>query len=107
MKENDPAGWDANRRFYSFSANTSGTVLRDHLIAVHHDLYIQTCKERGWHKWLVYVTKRDANINDINDAAPQPQLYTHDNFLNAIVRFIAADDQVNLESYQLIYCLRI
>lgn len=97
-KEQDPSGWQENPVFFTFSANTSGTVLRDHLVSIHREEYAKTCADKGWLRYLAYIPGYAAQAGEQNQGDGTPNLppFTRNAFLSALARFIAADDQVSI-----------
>lgn len=92
---------------FQYAAQTSTGPLRGHLRRLHYDLYISTCKQEGWDE---YLQEHEKPGYDANRAAalvaphgPSPSLipFSQEGLIDALVKFIVADDQVN---YRFLFC---
>ena len=66
------------------------STLRNHLCRLHLAVYVAKCKEMGWTKYL-----QPQDIDGCQRLAPLHRApFSQDAFLEALVRWIIADDQV-------------
>jgi hypothetical protein len=83
----------ANRREYSEGTSTSG--LRVHLETFHLDEYLRVCREKGWGNQLPSHKKSQAASTSTSAAAQFRMPFSAKAFLEHLVNFIVADDQVS------------
>jgi hypothetical protein len=80
---------------YEFSPNSSNTTLRKHLARQHKDEYITTCSSNGWKNQLP-VPGNAVPVSEPGAPNTNKEIYSDDAFLQKIVNWIVADDQVLL-----------
>lgn len=86
----DPIEWPSSRGF-TYATSTSNTVLRKHLDRYHKDEYLKLAKEKGW------ITTLPSVKLHVAPATVKPRIiFSPDQVLHKLVRFIAANDQVGL-----------
>jgi len=69
---------------------TGNSNLQKHLITNHQDVYTQMAQEHGWK----YLEKKSTVNVGVNHKMALP-LFSPETFLEYLVRFVAADDQVS------------
>jgi hypothetical protein len=74
------------RASYSLTSTTS--TLRNHLRRLHLAVYVAKCKEKGWTRYL-----QPQEIDGLASLQPRTP-FSPDAFLEVLVRWIVADDQV-------------
>jgi hypothetical protein len=87
---------------HRYSLTTSNSTLRTHLGAAHRELYERACKLYGWENKLPGATKSDISISSEMQAQVQTP-FTMEVFVNHLVNFITADDQVSMLAYGCFY----
>jgi len=81
---------------FSFSVNTANATLHGHLEKHHADEYMQVCKDNGWKILLPKMWQ----MTEASTGPPsEPGFHTHSEFsrqmfLQHIINFVVADDQV-------------
>lgn len=77
---------------YGITTGTSN--LRKHLVLCHEELYVQKCQDKGW----TYGTPKvkEPTIGENRKSAIPP--FTAEGFVEYIVRWVTADDQVSVKS---------
>jgi hypothetical protein len=83
----------ANRCEYLQGTSNSG--LRVHLEAFHHDEYVRVCQEKGWDNQLPSYKKTHATSASTTSAGQIHMPFSTKAFLEHLVNFIVADDQVS------------
>lgn len=73
-----------------YSAMTSTSVLRAHLVNSHLDEYETACRANGW---LALLNRLNRNTEAAPDPSPRTP-FSDEEFMKAIIKFICADDQV-------------
>ena len=86
----DPISWPSSRGF-TYATSTSNTVLRKHLDRYHKDEYLKLAKEKSWTTMLPSV-KLQVSIAPIKPKI----IFSPEQVLQKLIRFIAANDQVGL-----------
>ena len=84
---------------FEFSSNSSNTTLRKHLAKHHRDEYIGICSN-SWRNQLPGITV-PASVTITVAPGTTRESYSNDAFLQKIVNWIVADDQVLLFYYYL------
>jgi hypothetical protein len=80
---------------FDYSPHCSNSSLRLHLENEHKEEYIRLCKEKGWKNQL--PKSRTADLEPVHAGATQAfsrTKFTQEAFLDHLVNFIVADDQV-------------
>jgi hypothetical protein len=78
---------------FEFSPISSNTTLRKHLGRHHKDEYITICSSNGWKNQLPGNTV-PASVSGPGALNANREIYSDDAFLQKIVNWIVADDQV-------------
>jgi hypothetical protein len=73
-----------------YGMKTGSSNLRKHLITNHKELYTQMSQEHGWK----YLEKKSTVNVGANRKMALPS-FSPETFLEYLVRFVAADDQVS------------
>jgi hypothetical protein len=82
---------------YTYSAKTSTSTLRVHLDKHHRKEYLRLCEEKGWKNQLP-SSKSGGGVNSETPQASQSQprtKFTQEGFLEHLVKFIVATNQVS------------
>jgi hypothetical protein len=88
---------------YFYLRFTGSGNLRRHLITKHGEEYKTAADENGWKYAASIVTRTDGTqTSDRNVRNPNMPRFSPANFLEALVRFIVADDQVCLNVFILL-----
>ena len=85
---------------FEFSSNSSNTTLQKHLAKHHRDEYIGICSSNSWRNQLPGITV-PASVTITAAPGTTRESYSDDAFLQKIVNWIIADDQVLLFYYYL------
>ncbi|KAI0281889.1 hypothetical protein BC826DRAFT_974463 [Russula brevipes] len=78
---------------FQFSAKTSNSPLRGHLDSTHRVEYLRLHKERGWKSQL--KSMKDAEMESTPVSEVPSDVFSLETFLDHLVKFIVADDQVS------------
>lgn len=95
----DKGQWPSQRN-YTYSRNTSTSVLRLHLNRFHIEEYVKIAEERDWVMQLPSL-KGKATEGTMVTSKPKVS-FTPDMVTNHLIRFIVANDQV---SSIVLYCM--
>lgn len=76
-----------------YEASTGTTNCRNHLLSKHPVIYDKTVQEKNWPYRLSIDKSRKATVGELRKRA-LPQ-FTLGSFIEYLVRFIVADDQVS------------
>jgi hypothetical protein len=77
---------------YMYKLSTGYTNLRNHPIKHHEAYYTDLCAKEGWS----YATKKDKKPTVGDNRKMALPAFTPDTFLEYLVRFVTADDQVSV-----------
>jgi len=97
----DPIAFTQAKKKYVYSTTTGTSSLRYHLHKFHHDEYKRLCNEKGWINQLPGAQRKGAGNPE---SAPGLQAqsrtpFSQKGFLDHLVNFIVADDQVSALLY--------
>jgi hypothetical protein len=94
----DKGQWPSQRN-YTYSRNTSTSVLRLHLNCFHIEEYAKIAEERDW---VVQLPSLKGKATEGTMVTSKPKVsFTPDMVTNHLIRFIVANDQV---SSIVLYC---
>lgn len=80
---------------YEYSLKTSTTILRNHLLTIHKDAYERACKQHNW-KYLQVSQDGSEAASTTQNVPRQPRApFSSKSFLDHLIKFIIADDQVS------------
>jgi hypothetical protein len=87
---------------FTFSPNTANTTLRSHIERLHLDEHVRICKARGWSMLLPKQKQQvtEANTGQPRDPGAPRSQFSRQTFLEHIIHFIVADDQVCLNIFE-------
>jgi hypothetical protein len=85
---------------HEYAKGTSNTGLRAHIRKYHAKAYVEACEKNGWDIVIAELQKKPTQTQLDPHLRPgvkkgDRKRFTGENFLNALVDFIAADDQVS------------
>lgn len=78
-------------RRVSYSLTSTTSTLRNHLRRLHLAVYVAKCKEKGW---MRYLQPEEIDGRQLLASLQSRTPFSLDAFLEALVRWIVADDQV-------------
>lgn len=82
-----------------YSYTTANSNLRNHLEAEHKEEYLRVCEEKGWEMQLPKLKLQRLNAaaaDSFGDRSePSRSTFTKELFLQHLINFITADDQVH------------
>ncbi|KAI0290316.1 hypothetical protein BC826DRAFT_970521 [Russula brevipes] len=88
--KSNPGGFHIN---FQFSAKTANSTLRVHLDRNHKVEYLRLHKERGWKSQLKSMEDAETESTPVSEVPSD--VFSLETFLDHLVRFIVADDQVS------------
>jgi hypothetical protein len=85
---------------HEYAKGTSNTGLRAHIRKYHAKAYVEVCEKNGWDIVIAELQKKPTQTQLDPHLRPgvkkgDRKRFTGENFLNALVDFISADDQVS------------
>jgi hypothetical protein len=91
---------------HEYVKGTSNTSLHVHIRKYHAKAYVEVCEKNGWDIVIAELQKKSTQTQLDPHLHPgvkkgDRKCFTGENFLNALVDFISADDQV---STIILYC---
>jgi hypothetical protein len=89
----------------TYKASTGYTALRGHLERHHEEEYLKACQENGWKVLLpTWLKKEKATLDaTLQEVHSNRVPFTQDEFLQHLVNWIIADDQVRI--HLIYYCI--
>ena len=94
---------------FQYATQTLNGPLHSHLCHLHYDLYISTCKQVGWDEYLQehekpgYVANHAAALPAPHGPSASLIPFSQEGLINALVKFIVADNQVKLSISRFIF----
>jgi hypothetical protein len=78
----------------SYAATTSNSTLRNHLEKAHKDEYLRVCSAKGWKNQLPSSKASSEAPSESRPGSGKRTPFSAKVFLDWLVKFIIADDQV-------------
>lgn len=93
----------------TYKPSTGYTALRGHLERHHEEEYLKACQENGWKVMLpTWLKKEKATLNaTLQEVQSNRVPFTQEEFLQHLVNWIVADDQVRIHLITLLYLIYI